>query len=263
MKFFIISGLIALQLCASVYYAKVEPVEVYTIKANTSGTVHAVAREYEGEVASGLVVVQLDDTLDKIELTSSTQKLAALKGMQEATKASLANLEAIAAVKEDQYARIKDLKTKAQTAKEAEYIALMTANNQAISTRSTLHNLESQIADLLFKIESLEDTIRKKRIELEGLLVYALHVNERDYVSVGTTLVEAHDVRQGKLTLFLSANDAQSVATKTIYLDDVPTSIKLDKLWPVADAQNISSYKAQIIIPAPEVFSRLVKVEFK
>ncbi|MBE0495842.1 MAG: hypothetical protein IBX45_05490 [Campylobacterales bacterium] len=263
MKALSILVLVALELCASVYYAKIEPVEVYTIKANTSGTVSKIARDQEGLVASDLVVVQLDDALDKVELARSRQKLVALQSMQEATRESLQNLEEIAIVKEDQYARVKDLKTKAQSAKEAEYIAFLNAQNQAITTRSTLHNLESQIAELRFKIESLEDTIAKKRIAVKDVLVYALHVNERDYVSVGTTLVETHDVRHGKLTLFLNANDAQTVGEKTIYLDDVATQIKLDKLWPVADVQNISSYKAEIIIPSPGMFSRLVKVEFK
>lgn len=260
----IVLVLFVLHVSASVYYAKVEPVEVYTIKANVSGTVVQALRDKEGQIASGkMTIVQLDDALDRLELERSAQKLTALKGMLHATKESLENLEAIAAVKEDQYKRVKDLRTVSQSAKEAEYIAFVSAKNQAISTRSTLHSLESQIVELTFKMESLEDTIQKKRIEVGGWLVYALHVNARDYVTVGTTLVEAHDVSQGKLTVFLNASDAQHAAQKTIYLDDQPTDLKLHKLWSVADAQNISSYKAEIIVPSPRLFSRLVKVEFK
>ena len=50
---------------------------------------------------------------------------------------------------------------------------------------------------------------------------------------------------------------------KVIYIDGKPTALKVDKLWRSADAQNISSYQAQIIVPAPKIFSKLMKVEFK
>jgi TolA-binding protein len=255
--------LVALSANASVYYAKVEPLEAYTIKASAGGTVVSTASDLEGTFVKDAVVVQLDDALNKTEIKRAREKLTALQNMEKATGENLVNLEKIASLKQEQYNRIKDLKTKSQTAKEAEYIALVNAQNQVVSARSSLHNLESQIADLTFKIESLQDTVAKKRIELGSMLLYALHVKEYDVVNVGATLAQVHDVSQGKLTLFLSAEDAKQAREKTLYLDDTPTEIGIHRLWPVADEEHISSYKAEIIIPAPKTFSALVKVEFK
>ncbi len=248
---------------AAVYYAKVEPRETYTIKAAASGEVISAALDYEGKLVENLTIVQLDDALNKLELKRSRQKLENLEAMLQAAKDNIANLQEAASVKQEQYERIKDLTTKSQLAKETELIALLNAQNQVISARSSMHNIQTQITDLIYKIENLQDTIAKKKIVVKKGLLYALHVKPDDYVSVGTSVAEVHDVSEGKLVVFLSADDVDSIEDKTLYLDDVPTQIKPRVIWPVADSDNISSYRAEIYIPAPERFSKLVKLEWK
>lgn len=255
--------LVAATLNAAVYYAKVEPKEIYTIKAATSGVVIDSALEYEGKTLKNHTLVQLDDALNKVELERSRQKLASLQSMLKAAKENITNLEEVTKVKADQYNRIKDLATKSQMAKEAELVALLNAQNQVISATSSMHNLQSQITDLIYKIESLQDTIAKKHVVVEEGLLYALHVKPDDYVNIGASLAEVYDVSEGKLSIFLSADDAASLGEKTLYLDDVATEIKPRVIWPVADKENISSYRTEIYIPAPSRFSKLVKVEWK
>lgn len=263
MRILVSSLLIAISLQAAVYYAKVEPKESYTIKAAASGAVKTVELDWEGKVIKDLTIVQLDDELNRVELERSIQKLASLKSMLKANMENIANLEEVAKVKKSQYERIKDLSTKSQVAKEAELIALLNSQNQVISAKSTMYNLQTQITDLTYKIESLEDTISKKRITINEGLLYSLHVKPDDFVNVGAPIAEIHDISEGKLTVYLSADDVSSIDGKTLYLDDVATEIKPNVIWMVADSKNISSYKTQIYIPAPSVFSKLVKVEWK
>lgn len=262
-RIFLASIIAIVYLDAAVYYAKVEPKERYIIKAATSGAIKEAAISKEGKVLKESVIVQLDDALNRVEMERSIQKLASLKSMRQATKENIANLEAIADVNEKQYERIKDLKTKSQIAKEAEYISLINAKNQVVSARSSLHNLENQITDITFKIESLEDTITKKRIKVEKGLLYSLHVKPDDYVNIGAVLAEVHDISEGKLTVFLSLEDKLLMDKKMLYLDDEPLQAVEYKVWPVADANHISSYKTEIHIQAPKTFSKLVKVEWK
>jgi hypothetical protein len=70
-------------------------------------------------------------------------------------------------------------------------------------------------------------------------------------------------VRKAKLTIFLSAEDMQGAKEKALYIDGKKSDYKIDRLWTIADAQHLSSYKAEIIVDAPERFSNLVKVELK
>lgn len=263
MKILMIAALSALQLSAAVYYAKVEPVETYTIKAAASGSVVTSNREIEGSIANGKVVVQLDDALNREELASSKRKLTSLKSILSANKENLGNLQKIADIRKSQYNRIKSLKTKSQVEKDNELTNLISAQNQVISLQATVANQEVQINDLLYKIDTLNDTISKKRVAPTNLFIYKLYVDENDYVNLGTSLVDAYDVSKGKLTIFLSAEDAKGAKEKTVYLDGQMTDLKISKLWSVADTQNISSYRCEIVIPAPKTFSKLVQVELK
>lgn len=263
MKILMIAALSALHLSAAVYYAKVEPVETYTIKAAASGSVVTSNRKMEGVIADGKVVVQLDDALNREELASSKRKLESLKSILSANRENLKNLQMIAEIRESQYNRIKSLKTKSQVEKDNELTNLIGSKNQVISLQATVANQEVQINDLLYKIDTLNDTIAKKRIAPKDLLIYKLYVNENDYVNMGTSLVDAYDVSKGKLTIFLSAEDAKNAQNKAVYLNGEATDLKISKLWNVADTQNISSYRCEIVIPAPKTFSKLVQVELK
>lgn len=264
MKYILSLMVLALGLNASVYYAKVEPYEAYSIKATASGEVLSVFKEAEGKVSNGGVLLQIDDFLNKKELKSSKVKLASLKRTMELTNKNVRNSKEVERIREENYKKIKNLKTKSRTSKDAELINLINASNQVLSLENSLENLKVSISDLEFKIASLEDTIAKKSVNIKnGFLIYKTYVNEGDFVNVGTPLVDAYDISKGKLTIYLSKEDVETAKNSVIYINDKKSNYKIEKIWKVVDTQNISSYKTEINIPAPKRFSELLKIEFK
>lgn len=264
MKYLLSLFVLALSLNASVYYAKVDPYKSFSIKATASGEVVSVYSEAEGKVSNGGVLIQQDDFLNQKELVTSQQKLEFLKRTLELTQINVNNSKKVEKIRADNYERIKDLKTKSKTSKDAELINLLNASNQVVSLENSLENLKVSISDLEYKIASLKDIINKKSIKInKGFLIYEIHVTKGDFVNVGTPLVEAYDISKGKLTIFLSKEDVKMVDSSVMYINDKATDIKIDKIWKVVDTQNISSYRAEILVPAPKRFSELLKIEFK
>ena len=264
MKYLLSLFVLALNLNASIYYAKVEPYEAYSIKATASGEVISAFNEAEGKISNGGILLQIDDFLNKKELKSSKTKLESLTRTMELTSKNVRNSKEVERIRKENYKKIKDLKTKSRTSKDAELINLINASNQVLSLENSLENLKVSISDLEFKIASLKDTIEKKSVNIKkGFLIYKTYVNEGDFVNVGTPLVDAYDISKGKLTIYLSKEDVDQAKNSVIYINDKKSSYKIDKIWSVVDTQNISSYKTEIIIPAPKRFSELLKIEFK
>jgi hypothetical protein len=115
-----------------------------------------------------------------------------------------------------------------------------------------------------YKIAQLEDIIEKKSVFLKNRYLYKLMVREGDYVNPGSPLAEVQDIGKAKLALFLDPEELDGIAHKKVYLDNKKTDYKVNKVWRVADEKFISSYRAEIYIPAPEkMFSKLMKVELK
>ena len=124
-------------------------------------------------------------------------------------------------------------------------------------------NLESSKADMLIKIETLKDIIINKKLVEKSNYIYNIAVKEGDYVNAGTLLYEAKDLSKGKLEIFVPIAQIDEIKNKNIYLDGVKGDIKISKIYDVADATNISSYKVELILTNIQTFSRLVKIEFK
>jgi len=264
MKYLLSICILALSLNASVYYAKVEPYEKYSIKASASGEVLSLFKEAEGRVSNGGVIIQIDSFLNKKELATSKTKLESLRRTMELTSKNVKNSKEVERIKKDNYEKIKNLKTKSRTSKDAELINLINASNQVLSLENSLENLKVAISDLEYKIASLENTIAKKSVSIQkGFLIYKTYVDQGAYVNVGSPLVDAYDISKGKLTIYLSKEDVKLAKNSAIYINDKKSNYKVNKIWKVVDTQNISSYKAEIIIPAPERFSELLKIEFK
>ncbi len=264
MRYFVLAVLASVALNATVYYAKVEPVQKYSIKSAASGKVLKSNYEMEGRVSNGRVIIHLDDVLNKEDLKNSTQKLKTIKDLISITEKNLKNAKKIATIREQNYNKIKNLKTKSRVEKDNELINSVNAQNQVLSLMSSLENLKSQLDDQKYKIATLKDQIEKKSIAIpKGYLVYKLYLQKGDFAGVGTPLVDAYDISKAKLTVYVSKEDYNLAKNGVIYLNGKPTNYKVDKLWDSADTQNISSYKTEIVIPAPKVFSKLVKVEFR
>ena len=90
-----------------------------------------------------------------------------------------------------------------------------------------------------------------------------MHVKKGQVVNPGVNLAEIADISKAKLTIFLNSNELDKIKEKTIYLNNEASKYKIDKIWPLSDTEHISSYKTEILIQAPEQFSKLYKIEFK
>lgn len=264
MRYFILVVLVAIGLNADIYYAKVEPLQKYSIKSAASGKVLSSVEKLEGKVSNGQIIVHLDDVLNKEDLKNSLNKLKILNEMIKITKKNLENAKKVARIRLSNYNKIKNLKTKSRVEKDNELISSVNAQNQTLSLMSNLENLKSQLNDQKYKIAALKDQISKKSIRIpKGYLIYKLYLQKGDFAGVGSPLVDAYDISLAKLTVFVSKEDYDKAKSGVIYIDGKKTNYKVNKLWKVADTKNISSYKAEILIPAPKVFSKLVKIQFR
>jgi hypothetical protein len=235
MKIFLLL-LTPLLLFAKVHYAKVEPYESVVLKSAVSALVMDVDLDAEGTMVEGKRVVYLDDSLDKINLKTSKENLLIL---HETLKRQ-----------ESYFRRMDKLKTASTTQKDNAFY--------------TFASTKTQYLDMQYKIAQLEDSIEKKSIVLHHMYLYEIMVRKGDYVAPGSSLARVVDASRAKLVLFLEPAELDQIEQKTVYLNGEKTAYKVDKVWRVADEKFISSYRAEIYIPAPEgSFSELMKVEIK
>ena len=235
MKIFLLL-LTPLLLFAKVHYAKVEPYESVVLKSAVSALVMDVDLDAEGTMVEGKRVVYLDDSLDKINLRTSKENLLILHETLKRQKSY--------------FQRIDKLKTASTTQKDNAFYGYASAKTQYL--------------DMQYKIAQLEDSIEKKSIVLDHMYLYEIMVREGDYVAPGTPLASVVDASRAKLVLFLEPDELEEIEQKNVYLNGEKTEYKVDKVWRVADEKFISSYRAEIYIPAPEgSFSELMKVEIK
>ncbi len=221
---------------AKVHYAKVEPYESVTLKSAVSALVMDVDLDAEGSVVDQKCVIYLDDRLDKINLKTSNENLLIL---HETLKRQ-----------ESYFNRINKLKTASTAQKDEAFY--------------TFASTKTQYLDMEYKIAQLEDSIEKKSIILQNKYLYEIIVRKGDYVTPGSPLAKVVDASRAKLVLFLEPEELDQIEQKNVYLNDEKTAYKVDKVWRVADEKFISSYRAEIYIPAPEgSFSELMKVEIK
>ncbi len=220
---------------ASVYYAKLEPINSYQIKASVSGKVIFSNDELEGKLANNSIVIEIDSYVDKIDLEQTQNKLKSINNM--------------ISIEQRNFERLTKVSSKSEFEKDIQKIKVI--------------NLETSKADTLIKIANLKDSIKNKRLIEKSNYIYSINVKEGNYVTPGTLLYEAKDLSKGKLEIFVPIADIEKIKTKDIYIDDVKSNIKISKIFDVADSEHISSYKLEIHIKNPKKFSRLVKIEFK
>lgn len=218
------------------FYSKLEPYNNYIVKSAVSGKVIFSNDAVEGKTVNKKTkILEIENSLNKIELAQTKKKLEVLNEMLE--------------IQDKNYNRLNKISSKSAFEKDSQKIQVL--------------NLESTKSDFVIKIATLEDTINNKLLFEEKMYIYNISVKEGDYVSPGTLLYEAKDLTKGKLEVFIPISDYDHILNKSIYLDGKKTDLKIDKIYKVADSKHISSYKCEIILPNPKTFSRLVKIEFK
>ncbi|AKF25362.1 hypothetical protein YH65_08150 [Sulfurovum lithotrophicum] len=256
--------LLPLFVFAKVHYAKVEPYESVVLKSAVSALVLEADLDAEGTLVQERRVIHLDDVMDNINLKDSQESVQLLEQMISINQDIAGSLSSTVKRQEGYYQRISKLSTASKTQKDNAYNSYTSAKTQYLSTREKIVSLEKQLIDMKYKVALLSDTIGKKSIVLKKKYLYKLMVREGDFVNPGTPLAEVQDISKAKLVLFLEPEELKDVKSRTVYIDGKKTAYRINKVWNVADEKFISSYRAEIYIPAPKKrFSKLLKVELK
>jgi len=251
-------------LAAKVHYAKVEPYETIMLKAAVSGRVVNVNLDAEGTLVKNNRVIHIDDKLNRIDLNDTKESLVLLEHMLGINQEIADSLLETVKRQEGYYHRISKLATASKTQKDNAYSAFASAKTQYLGTKEKITSLKKQILDMRYKIDMLEDTIAKKSIMLHDRYLDKLLVKEGDYVAPGSPLARIDNMTQAKLVLFLEPEELPDIKLKHVFLNGEATTYHVNKIWRVADEKYISSYRAEIYIPAPKAyFSKLMKVELK
>lgn len=227
--------IVSASLLANEFYAKIEPLETYTIKSSVNGKIIKAYESLEGKFVVKDSIIEIDNQLNTIDLKNTQEKLQTLKSILEIEEEILKSYEKVS--------------SKSKYDKDNQKIKIL--------------NIISQISDLETKIATLQDTIANKKYELINQYLYKLNVKKGDYVNPGSTLFTAMDISSGKLTIYVPIDLIEEIKSKEIYIDSQKTNLKINKIYDVADEKHISSYKCEILIPKPQKFSTLVKIEFK
>ena len=220
---------------ASEYYAKLEPIDSFQVKSAVAGKVVFSNSKIEGLKANNSTIIELDSSVNKIELEQSKNKLK--------------YIEEMITIEKNNYDRLNQVSSKSAFEKDTQKLKVI--------------NLESSKSDMIIKIESLKDTIDNKKLVEKSNYIFNIAVKEGDYVNAGTLLYESKDLSKGKLEIFVPIAQINEIKNKDIYLDGVKSDVKISKIYDVADVTNISSYKVELIISNVNTFSKLVKIEFR
>lgn len=263
MKFFTLLLFSITVLLSDVYYSKVEPYKTKIISSNVAGLIIFVDEDMIGRKLSQKQYIEIDSILDTDELGSIKEKIVDSKNTLLLDKKILNNLDEMLVKKRENYKIIKNLKIKSTLEKNKELYDLISSENLYLSTKKEINTLKTQISDLELKKSQLIRDISDKSLSGNGFVLYSLNVKVGQVVSKSTKLATLVDVSKAILTIYLNEEDALLAKNKIIYLDDEKTSYKIDRLLNIADSKNISKYMAQIIIKAPKLFSKLVKIELK
>ncbi len=237
-------------LLSSEYYAKAKPYEKFLIKSDVSGKVIFSDEFKEGKNSDGKVIIKIDDYIDKIDL--NTTKIE-IKNLKENIKIS----KKLYKIDLNSYQKIKNLSTYSRTQKDKKLTKML-------SSYANLLNQQTNLAKLTLKLKSLEDKINKKNIKVDKkYYIYKVYPKVGDFVNFGSPLLEIADLSKARLTIFVTLEDLKKINSSTIMIDGKSIKYKIVKILKVADTKNISTYRVELTIPAPKVFSKLVKVEIK
>ena len=203
-KFLIILFFTFFSLEASEYYSKAEPKEKFSIKSTVNGKVIFVDDSFEGKVSNGVVIVKIDEKIDRADLLASKQKLKFLNANINLMRQNLSNSKKVADINSDNYNRVKNLSSYSKTQKDTKLLAMINSQNSYISVKTSLENLKTQKEDLILKIKTLKDRIDKKNIEVKkGQYIYKIYPRAGDYLNPGSPLLDVYDISAAKLVIFV------------------------------------------------------------
>jgi len=250
-------------LFGKVHYAKVEPYESATIKASVSGTVTRADQRMEGSILGDKAFVQIDDVLDRKNLKNTEESIKLFEENLKINKEMLEGLKSTLENNKEYYERINELDTASKTQKDNAFAAYIAAKNQYLGIKEKITTLKKQIIDLKYKSAMLKDTISKKHMALPSKYLYKLMIHKGEFVAPGVPVAVVDDISRAKVEIFVDSDEIGDLKKKTIYINDKPTNIRINKIWKVADTQYVSSYRVRLILPPEYPFSKLLKIELK
>ncbi len=248
---------------SKVYYSKVEPYEIRDIASNVSGQVIYTNEDMIGKKLSNKAFIKIDDLLNRDELKSVQEKLKYSKATLETNNEILKNLEEALQRKKENFKRIESLSIKSKVEKDREFYDVVSSENSYLATLKEINSLKTNISDLKLREKQLLKTIKDKSIAAKGLVLYSIKVKPGSVVNIGTPLASVADISKGLLTIYLDEDDLHHLDKRTLYIDGKKSSYKTSRVLKIADTKNISRYSAQIVIKAPKIFSKVLKIELK
>ncbi len=254
--------LIASLLYADVHSVKLEPYEIYHLKAAVAAQVLAADESTEGKSVRERVVVRLDDRVDRASLQVALQKRKALSQLIAITKSSIADQKRLVAVKKRDYESIKDLRSKSVFEKNARLAAYLSARSALLAQKEKLQNLLMQRSDIEDAITKLKDRIAKENPRISGY-VLRVHVRRGDFVNPGAPLVDFADISKARGVMYLSREEVAKLPHARFFIDGKEVPNPIVKLLRTTDENYISQYRAEIVVNAPKFFGKIIKVEIR
>jgi len=248
---------------AQIYYSKVDPFEIRNISSNVTGEILFIDESMLGKQLYKKPYIIIDDSLDRQEIIVINNKIQISLNTIIINENILKNYNFLLKKKRENYKQIEKLKIKSRIEKDREYYDLITSENANLNTQKEINNLKTQVQDLKLHKAQLQKSIKDKSLTSDGFVLYSLEVKRGQVVTPSTPLAKIANLSKAILTIYIDKEDVLAIKKKTIYLDDVKTDYKINRLFTISDSKNISKYKAQIIIKAPKLFSKLTKVEIK
>ncbi len=253
---------IATLLMAKVHTVRLEPMQIYHIKAAVAAPVVQARDDLEGKRVESQLVVRLDDKIDRANLRTLQTKLSLLQDIIKITQASVANLQETMQLRRKDFERIKDLTTKSRYEKDQRKAAYLLAKNSYLGAKEKLKNLLIQRSDIELSIARTKDRIAKKNIKVSGY-VYKVYPRAGDMAAMGAPLVDVADTSKARAVLYLTPQEVKNLPTKHIYIDGKRTNLKFAKLLKITDQNYITQYRAELILPAPKLFDQFITVEIR
>ncbi len=229
------------------YEAKVEPFDIYKIKASVGGKVIKANKNLEAENVQNTEIVKIDDRQNLIDLKNLQAQIKILKE-------EIVNQSTVVKRKKSVYEKYKNLKTKSRLEKDLKFYDYINAQNQLL-------NLNSQLNTDIAGIEKLKDTINKKHVKADGY-IYKIYVNRGDYATPGMLIADIYDISKQKLTIYVPVNEAGDLKNKKVYINSKQGKFKIYKIWSVPDTRYVTSFKVDLVGNGLK-FGNIVNVELK
>ena len=232
MKKYLFILITPLMVFAQSYMAKVQPYDSFTIYSQTSGQIVELNKNDETKVVNK-TIIKLDDSLEKQELSIYKKQLNLYN-----RKLKILN---------NNYKKYIGIKGKSQSDKDDKLYVLI--------------ELQISIESLKYNIKTVEDTLKKKTINVKDLYIKEFNINAGDYVSVGSKLASAYDISKSKLIVYVSADDYKDIENKKVLINGNSGLATIEKVDKILDETFVSAHKVTLVLNDSD-FGKVLKVEF-